>query len=139
MPALTFPRVGRRVTICAGALAIVSAAACSDVATAPRSNAGPQASPAVTAPNLGLGATASPIIDGVMGPTEYTGAATTKFRIALPSPYGGTIVTLYAKRDKSNLYLATVYDRKSPVLYDQVVFEFDNDNDGVREDGDDMI
>ena len=54
-------------------------------------------------------------------------------------PYGGTLVTVYAKRDKTNLYLATVYDRKSPILYDQVVFEFDNDNDGVREDGDDMI
>jgi len=139
MSSLAFPRVGRRVTTCASALAIVSAAACSDGATSPRADAGPQASPPVDAPNLGLGANASPVIDGVMGPGEYTDAATTKFRIALPSPYKGTIVTLYAKHDKTNLYLATVYDRQSPVLIDQVVFEFDNDNDGVREDGDDMI
>ena len=139
MPSLSFPRVGRRVSICASALAVVSVAACSDTATAPRSDSAPQASPAVGAPNLGLGTNASPIMDGVMGPGEYTGAATTTFRIALPAPYGGTLVTVHAKRDKSNLYLATVYDRKSPVLNDQVVFEFDNDNDGVREDGDDMI
>ena len=135
MPFLSFPRVG----VCASALIIVAAAACTDGATAPRSAEGPQASPGVGAPSLGVSTNASPIIDGVMSPGEYSGAATTKFRIALPSPYGGTIVTLFAKRDKTNLYLATVYDRKSPVLIDQVMFEFDNDNDGVREDGDDLI
>ena len=138
MRSLTFPRIGRCVGICASTLALVSAAACSDDATGPRS-AAPPASAAVDAPNLGLGTSVSPVIDGIMGPGEYTDADTTTFRIALPSPYGGTMVTLYAKRDKTNLYLATVYDRKSPVLIDQVVFEFDNDNDGVREDADDMI
>jgi len=138
MPALTFPRAGRRVAICASALAIVSAAACSDGTTPPASD-GPRASPAVGAANLGLGANASPVIDGVIGSGEYTDAATAKFRIALPLPYKGTTVTLYAKHDKTNLYLATVYDRKSPVLIDQVVFEFDNDNDGIREDRDEMI
>ena len=49
-------------------------------------------------------------------------------------------MTVSIARDRTYLYLAMRFDRGSPFhANDIVAFEFDNDNDGVREDGDDGI
>jgi len=57
-----------------------------------------------------------------------------------PVPEGGAPATAYVTHDRDYLYLAVTFDRKSPFhAIDLVGFEFDNDNDGIREDGDDIV
>jgi hypothetical protein len=81
----------------------------------------------------------SPTLDGVIGAGEYNGAATVTFNADLPSG-GTTPVTVYISHDNTYMYLAATFDRGSPFhLNDIVGFEFDNDNDGIREDGDDIV
>lgn len=131
----------RWAAIVAGAL--LSTAACSDEATAPRK--APRIPPAISAvdnPDLGKNAVVSPILDGVITPGEYKGGASFSFDAQIPAGllYLTTPVTVHVKRDETYLYLAASFDRKSPIHpHDHVSFEFDNDADGVREDGDDVL
>lgn len=82
---------------------------------------------------------ADPVIDGVITTGEYAAGATISFPAMLPGG-GTTPVTVSIARDRTYLYLAMTFDRGSPFhANDIVAFEFDNDNDGVREDGDDGI
>lgn len=82
---------------------------------------------------------ADPVVDGVITAGEYDAGATLTFPATLPSG-GTTPVTVYIARDRTYLYLAMRFDRGSPFhANDIVAFEFDNDNDGIREDGDDGI
>ena len=82
---------------------------------------------------------ADPVIDGVITAGEYDAGATLTFPATLPSG-GTTPVTVSIARDRTYLYLAMRFDRGSPFhANDIVAFEFDNDNDGAREDGDDGI
>jgi len=139
MLSLDFSRIACRVVIVAG---IVTTVACSDDSTAPRPVTSAAASAANGTANLGNLIGASPVIDGVMSPGEYTGAAVIQFRAALPPNVqgGGTPVTVYITHDKTYLYIATVFDRMSPFHpADNVFFEFDKDNDGLREDGDESL
>ncbi len=49
-------------------------------------------------------------------------------------------MTVYVTHDHTYLYLAASFDRKGEFHpLDLVSFEFDNDNDGKREDGDDLV
>jgi len=109
--------------------------ACSDASTPTSPN------PAtVNAPNLGKLPTAPPAIDGVMSPGEWDNAATFPFRLFVPSTAGAVPATVYITHDKTYLYLALTFDRTSAFHpNDFIGFEFDNDNDGIREDGDDIV
>jgi hypothetical protein len=111
------------------------AAACTDasapMATAPRT---------VDAASLGKNATVPPVIDGVLSPNEWDGAATMTFRVMLPSTAGAVPAKAYVTHDKQYLYLAVTFDRTSAFHdADFLGFEFDNDNDGITEDGDDIV
>jgi hypothetical protein len=142
MPSPSFSNISRRAVVVVGSAGLVFAAACSDDSTAPS-----PATPAVRASipadaNLGTFSGISPVVDGVMSPNEYKGAATISFRVQLPPNIqgGATPATVYITHDKTYLYLATVFDRQSPFHpSDNVFFEFDKDNDGVREDGDETL
>ena len=134
MTSLGFSLIGRRAAVVAGAVAIVSTGACSDDATAPR----PAAAPA--AANLGKGGVATPRIDGILSPGEWDAAVRIPFRVLLPTPEGGAPATAFVTHDREYLYLAVTFDRMSPFHGNDIIgFEFDNDNDGIREDGDDIL
>ena len=82
---------------------------------------------------------ADPVVNGVIAAGEYDAGATFTFPATLPGG-GTTPVTVSIARDRTYLYLAMRFDRGTPFhANDIVAFEFDNDNDGVREDGDDGI
>ena len=136
-----FSLIARRTALLAGVL--LSAAACSDDATAPRAARLPSGISAVDNPDLGKIAVIPPVVDGKFGPGEYDGAAVFKFAATLPPSAlgtGVTPVTVFITHDGTYLYIATVFDRKSPFHpWDRVGYEFDNDNDGIRENGDDIL
>lgn len=128
-------QLGRRAAVAAGAVAVVLTGACSDSSTAPQS-----AAPATSVPSFGKNSVASPVIDGVMSPGEWDSAAKFSFRVMLASTQGAVPATVYVTHDRSYLYLVATFDRTSPFHANDIVgFEFDNDNDGVREDGDDIV
>jgi hypothetical protein len=130
----------RRTAVVASAL--LTTAACSDEPTSARRAARvPPGISAVDNPDLGKNSIVPPVVDGVFGPGEYDGAATFSFRVMLPTSVPGTsMATTYITHDQTYLYIATVFDRNSPFHYtDKVGYEFDLDNDGVREDGDDIL
>ena len=136
MTSLGFSNIGRRAAVVASAVAIVSTAACSDEATAPRS----AAVPAAANPGRGDAATTvvMPRIDGIAATNEWDGAAAIPLQVLLPNgsvQKGNALFT----HDRQYLYMAVIFDRKSAFHATDVVgFEFDNDNDGVAEDGDDI-
>ena len=129
-----------RVLALAGAL--ISATACSDDATAPQSARLPGGISAVDNPDLYKGINVTPVMDGKMTKGEWTDAVTMTYTVQLQSGNNITIipVTSYVKHDEKYLYLATTFDRNGPFRdNDVIMFEFDNDNDGVRELGDDIV
>lgn len=129
-----------RAAVVAGA---VTLAACSDDATSPnRTRLLPGNISAVDNPDLSRNVVVSPLVDGRIGRGEYTGAASFTFVAQIPSVFNvlKTPVTVYVTHDQTHLYLAATFDRKSAFHPSDVVgFEFDNDNDGDREDGDDIV
>src|SRR5512138_3330688 len=129
-----FPSVSRPVACLAGAIVMASTVACSDQPTAPMPG------PALDTPSFGKNTVLAPIVDGKITPGEYDGAAKVDFRVMLPTTEGAQPATVYITHDKQYLYLAATFDRKWPFhTADRVGFEFDNDNDGIREDGDDIV
>ncbi len=80
---------------------------------------------------------APPVLDGLISTNEYASGVSTVFTAALPGG-GSTTVTVYFTHDQTDLYMAMRFDRGSAFLNDLVAFEFDNDNDGIRENGDDI-
>lgn len=138
MNALDFSHFGHRVAVVAGGVAIALSVACSDDATAPR-----PADPAIAGvggASLGKNAPVSPIVDGKLTAGEYAGGDSISFRVMIPTTEGAQPAMVYITHDKQYLYIATTFDRKSPFhTNDIVVYEFDNDNDGIREDGDDIF
>ena len=142
MFSLPIHRLSRRAAVVTGSVGVALVAACADTATAPPGNAPTAPSSLPTGANAGMFSGISPVVDGVMSPGEYNGAATISFRAMLPpnAQGSGTPVTVYITHDKTYLYLATVFDRKSAFHpADGVFFEFDKDNDGLREDGDETL
>lgn len=77
-------------------------------------------------------------IDGVVSPGEWVGAG--HVDLVVNTPGGGTTpATLYVMNDNLNLYVALRFDRAFADPANSLVFEFDNDNDGIRENGDDAF
>ena len=66
-----------------------------------------------------------------------------KFTATLPPSVfgpGQTPVAVYVQHDQKYLYIATVFDRKTSFHPNDLVgFEFDLDNDGTTENGDDVL
>jgi hypothetical protein len=92
--------------------------------------------------NVSLSALGTATVDGVMSPGEWASAAKVTFLINLPANEGGGTApaTLYVMNDVVNLYFALKAPRPSPFNdTSSFVMEFDNDNDGIREDGDDAF
>jgi len=89
--------------------------------------------------SLSAWASSPPTIDGVLSASEWDSAATIEFTITylVGEPTKGG--TLYVMNDLDNLYLAVKIEDDDLNLGDVLDFHFDNDNDGNREDGDDVL
>jgi len=109
--------------------------ACSDASTPTTPN------PAFTeAPSLGKNVVVMPVVDGKLTAGEYATGDSIPFRVILPNTQGAVPAWAYVTHDKQYMYLAITFDRQSPFhLNDLAGFEFDNDNDGISEDGDDLV
>lgn len=88
-----------------------------------------------------LTGTGSALIDGVLSPGEWDGAAVIPITLNAPLNDGGGTVpsTLRIMNDGANLYFALEVERPSFGGSTGISLEFDNDNDGMREDGDDIL
>ena len=85
-----------------------------------------------------LTACGTPVIDGVVNAAEWAGAAT--YDMAVRTPHGGTSpARLYVMNDALNLYVGFRFERPAPDSGNSLAVEFDNDNDGTAENGDDVI
>jgi len=85
-------------------------------------------------PTMTAWASAAPTIDGVVGATEWASASHASFSI------GWTFVgDLWAMNDAGNLYLAVKIADSSLTVMDRLYFGFDNNNNGAREAGDDIL
>ncbi len=80
-------------------------------------------------------------IDGVMSPGEWDNAAKVDFQASLPSSEGGgtTPATLYVMNDGLNLYMAVKIKRSSFGFQTNFLVDFDNNNDGIAEIGNDGL
>jgi len=135
---LGLSRAGRRAAIVCGSVAIASTVACSDNAIAPVTA---PASPAVSDPNLMQQLVVFPKVDGKIKFGEYASGDSIKFRIRVPlTKEVGVPATAYITHDKKYLYMAVTFDRLSPFHTDDGAwFEFDKDNDGIMEVGDETL
>ena len=83
----------------------------------------------------------TPVLDGVISPGEWGGAARLDFDAALPPADGGgtTPASLLVMSDAANLYVAVRVWRPSYGGATNPVLELDRDADGEIADGDDVI
>src|SRR5256885_4071244 len=92
-------------------------------------------------PGYSLGGFGTAVIDGVLAPGEWDAAGHVDIQINVAN--GATTPgTLYAMNDDRNLYIALTVTRPAtgPTLFfSSFVVEFDNDHDGIREEGDDVF
>ncbi len=79
------------------------------------------------------------IIDGVMSLGEWDNAIKIEFQANVPPSDGGgtTPATLYIMNDGLDLYLAVKIARSSFGSATQFISDFDNNDDGIMEDGED--
>ena len=82
---------------------------------------------------------AGPVVNGIIADGEYDSGASVTFPVSLPT--GGTATaTVSFTHDRTDLYMAISFDRGSAFHRNDIVgIEFDNDNDGIRENGDDIV
>jgi hypothetical protein len=78
------------------------------------------------------------MIDGILCGTEWTGASQFTFNANLPDG-STTPATLFITNDATNLYLAVRFARVALDPANSLSFEFDSDNSGTLNDGDDGI
>ncbi len=80
-------------------------------------------------------------VDGVFSSGEWDNAGSVDFAANLPPNDGGgtTPVTLFIMNDATNLYVALKIARSSLGGATNPSFEFDNNHDGVRNEGDDLF
>jgi hypothetical protein len=94
-------------------------------------------------PRLSLSGLGTPAVDGVLDTGEWDAAGRFDFTVSRPPEEGGgtTAATLYVMNDATNLYLAVkVFGSSLPSGNSVLVFEFDNDHDGVwPESGEDIL
>jgi hypothetical protein len=78
-------------------------------------------------------------LDGILSPGEWDNAVKIDFLANVPSSDGGgtTPATLYIMNDGLNLYLAVKIARSSFGSATQFISDFDNNDDGIMEDGED--
>ncbi len=77
-------------------------------------------------------------IDGTMSPGEWTSAGQVSFDVNMPD--GSTrSATLYVMNDETNLYLAVHVPGAFPVQLYSVNFLFDNNNDGIPQEGENAL
>lgn len=77
-------------------------------------------------------------IDAVINPLEWSGAQT--YDMTVRTPHGGTTpARLYVMNDAFNLYFAFRFERAAADLGNSLDIEFDNSNNGVVDNGDDVI
>jgi len=116
------------------AIAVVSlATGCSDPSTATRPDPSSLIGPTFDRP------LPPPTLDGIITRGEYDDAATVRFLLFMPTGVP-TPVTVYITHDRTDLYMAVTFDRLSAFSPNDIIgFEFDNDNDGVTENGDDIV
>ena len=122
--------------------ALLTSTACSDDATAPQPARLPSGISAVDNPDLYKGINVTPVVDGKISKGEYSNAVSLTYTVQVQTGNNITIVpvTSYVTHDDTYLYLATTFDRQGAFHPNDVItFEFDNDNDGMREDGDDVL
>ncbi len=89
---------------------------------------------------LSLSGKGSATINGVMSPGEWDNAAKVDFLANLPGSGGGTIpATMYVMNDELNLYIAIKIAQ--PSFGPRMAFSvaFDNNNNGILNDGEDVI
>jgi hypothetical protein len=92
----------------------------------------------VSDPNAGaLGGRGTATIDGVLSPGEWNNAGRIDFE-ALDQG-GPTPATLFVMNDAVNLYLAVRYAQGRMDSGNSLTYEFDNDGDGLAEEGDDVL
>jgi hypothetical protein len=88
------------------------------------------------APGVVLSGVGTATIDGILSPGEWDTADTLGFVANLP---GGTVpATLFVMNDAGSLYMAVKVEHNT-LGRSSVAFEFDNDHDGTRENGDDAV
>jgi hypothetical protein len=92
-------------------------------------------------PGYSIGGFGTAVIDGVLAPGEWESAGHLDIQINVAD--GATSPgTLYVMNDDRNLYIALRVARPAtgPALtFSSFVVEFDNDHDGIREEGDDVF
>ncbi len=91
---------------------------------------------------LSLSGSGTAAVDGIMSPGEWSAADSVTFAVALPqvdSMGPTTPATLYVMNDDTVLYFALRLQRPAFGGATSFVVEFDNDHDGARDDGDDVI
>jgi len=77
-------------------------------------------------------------VDGILSPGEWDAAGSIDLVINLPG--GGTeAATLFVMNDATDLYLALRFARSVVDPGNSLVLEFDNNDDGVAANGDDVI
>jgi len=101
---------------------------------------GPGAPAGAHDPDVSVFGAGTAVVDGVMSPGEWDNAGQITFPVNLPASTGGgtTPATLYVMNDTDHLYFALRVQRAS-LDPSSVIVEFDNDHDGIREEGDDVI
>lgn len=88
--------------------------------------------------NVSLSAIGTATIDGAMSPGEWASAASVIVPVNIPASEGGgtASATLYVMNDATQIYFAFKVPRAA-LTTSSFVMEFDNDNDGQSEAGDD--
>jgi len=85
-------------------------------------------------PTMTAWASVAPAIDGVVGAAEWANASHASISIGW-----AFIGDLWVMNDASNLYLAVKIADSSLTVMDRIYFGFDNNNNGAREAGDDIL
>ena len=93
------------------------------------------------APGVVLTGFGTATIDGIISPGEWDNAGSVDFLANVPPNDGGgtTPATLFVMNDATNLYLALKIARSSIGGATNPSFEFDNNHNGVRNEGDDLF
>ena len=80
-----------------------------------------------------------PSVDGVLDGYEWSPATSVNFTITYLTGEPPKNGTLFVMNDATNLYLGVKIMDSHLASGDVLDFHFDNDNDGIREDGDDVL
>ncbi|MBS7657522.1 hypothetical protein KEJ33_06335, partial [Candidatus Bathyarchaeota archaeon] len=88
-------------------------------------------------PSLGAWATVIPNIDGILSSEEWSDASSKEFILNIQGEVKRA--QIFVKNDRTNLYIMLVIFDINYSPNDCVWFIFDNDNDGISEDKDDLL